>query len=149
MIRRFDETPIKNQNYITRHGVYAIIINSKKLLITFQGPPHNEYELPGGGVDVGESHLHALHREALEETGWAINPKLKLGIYQRYTFMPEYDLWARKVCHIYLCHGVIKRSEPLHDDHTPIWTSPKHSFEILYNSGDKYFLKLAMNKGYV
>ena len=54
MIRRFDETPAKNQNYITRHGVYAIIINSKKLLITFQGPPHNEYELPGGGVDVGE-----------------------------------------------------------------------------------------------
>ena len=57
MIRRFDETPAKNQNYITRHGVYAIIINSKKLLITFQGPPHNEYELPGGGVGGKDASL--------------------------------------------------------------------------------------------
>ena len=47
---------------MTRHGVYAIIKKERKLLITFQGDPHNEHQLPGGGVDVGESHLQTLHR---------------------------------------------------------------------------------------
>lgn len=149
MLRRFDENPIKNRKYTTRHGVYAIILRAKKILITFQGPPHDEYQLPGGGVDTGESYMHALHREALEETGWTIRPKIKLGAFQRFTFMPEYNLYAHKVCHIYLCHGVIKKSAPLHDDHIPIWLSPKRSLEILYNSGDKYFLELAISKGYV
>ena len=40
MIRRFDEFPIKEKNYVTRHGVYAIIRKVNKLLITFQGDPH-------------------------------------------------------------------------------------------------------------
>jgi len=39
MIRRFDEFPIKEKNYVTRHGVYAIIRKANKLLITFQGDP--------------------------------------------------------------------------------------------------------------
>ena len=149
MIRRFDENPVENKKYVTRHGVYAIIIKSRKLLITFQASPHNEYQLPGGGVDLGESYLRALHREALEETGWTISPRLKLGIFQRYVFMPEYNLWARKVCHIYLCHAVLKKSKPLHDDHSPIWKNPAQALEILHNSGDKYFLKLAILTGYV
>ena len=62
MIRRFDEFPIKEKNYVTRHGVYAIIRKVNKLLITFQGDPHYEYQLPGGGVDLEESNLQTLHR---------------------------------------------------------------------------------------
>ncbi|PJN93609.1 hypothetical protein CNY89_19590 [Amaricoccus sp. HAR-UPW-R2A-40] len=56
-----------------------------------------------GGVDPGESPIRALHREVLEETGWTISIQRRLGAFQRYTFMPEYDLWARKVCAVYLC----------------------------------------------
>ena len=149
MIRRFDEFPIKEKNYVTRHGVYAIIRKANKLLITFQGDPHYEYQLPGGGVDVGESNLQTLHREALEETGWIIAPERRLGAFQRYTYMPEYNLWARKVCHIYICKGILKKSNPLHKDHTPTWVSPMESLDLLCNSGDKHYVALAMSLRYL
>jgi 8-oxo-dGTP diphosphatase len=148
MIRRFDEFPCKDKRYVTRHGVYAIIKKERKLLITFQGDPHNEHQLPGGGVDVGESHLQTLHREALEETGWIISPKRRLGAFQRFTYMPEYNLWARKVCHIYFCRAVMGKTKPLHDDHSPLWINPQSALNMLYNSGDKHFVALAINLGY-
>jgi len=126
----------------------SLIKKERKLLITFQGDPHNEHQLPGGGVDVGESHLQTLHREALEETGWIISPKRRLGAFQRFTYMPEYNLWARKVCHIYFCKAVMSKTKPLHDDHSPLWINPQSALNMLYNSGDKHFVALAINLGY-
>lgn len=47
-------------------------------------PPHegyleDEYYMPGGGVDEGETIIEALHREALEETGCKIKNIKELG----------------------------------------------------------------------
>ena len=69
-----------------------------------------EIQLPGGGVDKGEQSIHALHREVMEETGWHIRVLKKEGVFQRFTFMPEYNLWAHKICHIYRCKAIYKRS---------------------------------------
>ncbi|MDQ7843737.1 MAG: NUDIX hydrolase [Armatimonadota bacterium] len=36
--------------------------------------PSGVYRLPTGGIRPGEAVLHALHREAWEETGWTVAP---------------------------------------------------------------------------
>ena len=72
MIRRYGATPRNDQNYQLRAGVYAILPRRGQLLLTWQGAPHNEVQLPGGGIDPGESPIHALHREVFEETGLTI-----------------------------------------------------------------------------
>lgn len=57
-----------HQTYNMRVGVNAAIIkNGSILLIAFEDDSGFHYNLPGGGVDSGETILEALKREALEE----------------------------------------------------------------------------------
>lgn len=67
-----------------RIGVYAIIIEDGKILLTRQW---DGYSLVGGGVDKGESLEQALAREVEEETGLSTLPD-KL-IYQATTFFKK------------------------------------------------------------
>ena len=142
MIRRFGETPISTQRYTPRPGVYAILARGRSLLLTHQAEPQPELQLPGGGVDPGESPLMALHREVIEETGWTITQVRRLGAYRRFTFMPEYDLWAEKICTIYLARPAHCQGPPAEDGHTTLWASPEVAATELENSGDRHFVRL-------
>ncbi|MDT2017658.1 MAG: NUDIX domain-containing protein, partial [Planktomarina sp.] len=75
-MQRFDASPNPIRKYIPRPSVYAILPMKGGVLATFQAGIHNEYQLPGGGIDLGEQPIQALHREVLEETGWRINRPL-------------------------------------------------------------------------
>lgn len=141
MIRRFGETPILTQRYTMRPGVYAILPRGDSLLLTHQAEPQPELQLPGGGVDPGESPLRALHREVMEETGWIIARPRRLGAYRRFTFMPEYDLWAEKICTIYLAYPVRRHGPPTENGHTTIWARPDVAATALENSGDRHFVR--------
>ncbi len=69
MIRRIGHAPRSDQRYVLLPGAYAILPRRGQLLLTWQGAPHNEVQLPGGGIDPDESAITALHREVFEETG--------------------------------------------------------------------------------
>lgn len=99
--------------------------------------PGEEIALPGGGVDPGESPLQALHRELMEETGWVIEPVRRLGAYQRHTYMPEYDMWAHKICMIQLCRPVRRVRDPIEEDHLPFWADIRTAATIITASGDR------------
>ncbi len=61
-----------------RRAVRAIVVKDNALLVMSRNKFGNEfYSLVGGGIDVGEDEIQALHREVAEETGLQIqNPKL-------------------------------------------------------------------------
>ena len=141
MIRRYGEPPKPDQKYEIRAGAYAILPRNGQLLLTWQGEPHNEVQLPGGGIDPGESPFHALHREVFEETGWKISNPRRLGAFRRFVFMPEYDKWAEKICHIYCANPVLKLGPPSEPDHIPIWMSRHDALNTLFNEGDAAFLE--------
>ena len=140
MIKRYGEPPEPNQNYEIRAGAYAILPRNGQLLLTWQGEPHNEVQLPGGGIDPGESPIQALHREVFEETGWKISSPRRLGAFRRFVFMPEYDKWAEKICHIYRATPVLKLGPPSEPEHIPIWMSRHDALSTLFNEGDVAFL---------
>ena len=137
-MRRYGERPDPTRSYRDRPGAYAIILGTKGQLLTIERRPGYEIDiaLPGGGIDPGESTIPALHREVMEETGWKIAVTRRVTTYQRFCYMPEYDLWARKVCHIYLCRAVMELSPPLDPFHTPIWASPDIATEMISNPAD-------------
>lgn len=139
MIRRFGEVPQQGQNYILRPGAYALLPRHGKLLVTCQFDPSPDIQLPGGGIDPGESPLPALHREVFEETGWSISAPKRLGAFRRYTYMPEYDLWAEKLCHIYLARPLRKRGPPAEAGHEALWLDPRDAVQALGNAGDRHF----------
>lgn len=139
MIRRFGETPKPGQTYRPRPGVYAILPRGTQILATWQGGIHNEIQLPGGGIDPGESPIQALHREIMEETGWIIARPRRIGAHRRFVYMPEYDKWAEKICAIYVADPVRQVREPLEAEHLPLWIEGVDAPDLLATPGDADF----------
>ncbi|MBC7592433.1 MAG: NUDIX domain-containing protein [Kineosporiaceae bacterium] len=63
-----------------RLGAYAVIVSEDRMLLTrisAKGYPVGQWNLPGGGVDHGESPHDAVRRELFEEAGLkAVTAKL-------------------------------------------------------------------------
>ncbi|WP_027257004.1 NUDIX hydrolase [Leisingera aquimarina] len=139
MIRRFGKTPENGQRYRMRPGAYALLPRDGKLLITCQYAPHPDLQLPGGGIDPGESPIPALHREVYEETGWKIATPRKMGVFRRFAYMPEYALWAEKICHIYIARPLRRIGPPAEEEHEALWVTPQEAALRLGNAGDRHF----------
>ena len=144
-MRRFGQNPTSDQKYRRRPGVYCILLREGSVLTTFQSNPIPEFQLPGGGIDQGEHPITALHREVREETGWRIKVQKRLGCYKRFTYMPEYDLWAEKICHIYLARPVLRLSNPTEQGHEAVWMHPSAALSELAIDADRFMLRVALD----
>ncbi len=144
MIRRYGESVKAAQRYRRRPGVYGVLLAEDRVLLTHQAEPVPEFQLPGGGIDPGEHPIAALHREVFEETGWHIGPPRLIGTYRRFTYMPEYDKWAEKVCAIYLARPTLRLGPPSEAGHTAIWASRAEALELVTNVGDRMMLARAL-----
>lgn len=143
MIRRFGERIVTGQRYRPRPGAYAVLKLGDEVLLTYQDAPHFEFQLPGGGIDPGESPLRALHREVFEETGWSIAAPRRIGTFRRFAYMPEYDKWAEKIGAVYLARPCRRLEPPREADHTAVWMPAREAIEVIKNDADRHFLKLA------
>ena len=102
---------------------------------------------PGGASDrLAEGVAQALHREVFEETGWAIAAPRRIGTYRRFTYMPDYNIWAEKLCAIFVARPVIARGAPLEPAHEAVWCPISDAAALLSNSGDRYFLEAAIKQ---
>lgn len=146
MIRRYGEAVRSGRRYRRRPGVYAVLLRGDSLLATFQEAPIPELQLPGGGIDRGEQPIAALHREVFEETGWKIADARRLGAFRRFTYMPEYDLWAEKVCTVYLARPVLRLGPPSEAGHTAAWLPATEALRLLGNAGDRALLARALGQ---
>lgn len=146
MIKRYGEPPISDQIYRHRPGVYAVLLRGQDVLLTHQATPVPEFQLPGGGIDKGEHPIAALHREVMEETGWHIGPVRWLGVFRRFTYMIEYDLWAEKVCTVYVARPVMQLGPPTEAGHTPVWMHADMARGLLGANGNGAMLDLAMRQ---
>ena len=142
MIRRFGKPPLADRQYRLRPGVYALLPRGSQILLTHQAEPEPEFQLPGGGIDPGESPLAALHREVFEETGWLIAMPRRVGAFRRFVYMPEYDLFAEKLCVLYTAKPVRRKSPPTEPGHTAVWMNKSRATRLLGNSGDRHFASL-------
>ena len=143
-MRRFGEPVEAGRRYVRRPGIYALLPLGGQVLVTFQEEPKPEFQLPGGGIDRGEQPMAALHREVFEETGWRIAPLRRLGAFRRFTYMPEYDIWAEKVCTVVLARPVRRLGPPSEPGHSAIWLDAGEAVEMLGNRGDAHFAARAL-----
>ena len=100
-----------------------------------------DIQLPGGGIDPEESPIQALHREVMEETGWRIAAPKRLGAFRRFIFMPDYNQWAEKICHIYVARPTQQICEPLEPSHFTTVMDPTEAAIALGNDGDRMFVE--------
>ncbi len=147
MNRRFDKAPDKGRYYPIRPGAYVIIDTGDGLLASFQESPVPEFQLPGGGIDLGEQPLAALHREVREETGYGIHSVRRLGMFHRHTFMPDYDRFAHKQCHVYAARLGRRLSAPTEPGHSAVFLPWDVALEKLAVSGDRHFVAHYLGRG--
>lgn len=147
MNRRFGDPPQPGIVYRPRPGAYAIIDAGDSLLATFQAEPRAELQLPGGGIDPGESPQSALVREVREETGYSIQGLRRLGMFHRYTFMPEYGYHAQKLCHVYVARLGLRLGDPSEPGHWPVFLPWDSAVDDLAVSGDRHFLRTYLASG--
>lgn len=133
--------PPQHRHYRRRPGAYGILIRDGAILLTRQLQPELEFQLPGGGIDPGESPIAALHREVREETGWIIGTPRRLGAYRRYCYMPEYDLWAEKLCSIWLARPILQIGPPSEPHHEAHWMPVSQAENLLPDVGARASLR--------
>ena len=148
MIPRVGERIRLDRRYRPRPGAYAILPRRGEVLLTVQDGSPPDIQLPGGGIDAGEGVRPALYREVLEETGWRITTPRRIGAFRRFAYMPEYDLWAEKLCHIYLARPARQVGPPLEPDHSVLWLPWADAIDAVGNDGDRMFLQHCAARGY-
>lgn len=104
MIPRHGDPPRSGRRYRLRPGAYAILLDGTgHVLLTEQATADGpDLQLPGGGLDPGESPLPALTREIREETGHRARLIRRIGAHRTYVWMGEYGVHGEKLCTIYL-----------------------------------------------
>ena len=80
----------------------------------------------------------------MEETGWHITGIRRLGAFRRFTYMPEYDLWAEKICTIYVAQPTLRLGPPTEKGHSAHWMPAHQALDILGNDGDRALLAQAL-----
>lgn len=146
MIPRFGPPPGPHR-YRLRPGAYALLVRDGAMLLTFQRSPKPEFQLPGGGVDPGESSQFALHREVYEETGWTIGTPRRLGVYRRFCYMPEYGFWAEKMCSVWLARPIRQIGAPPEAGHSAHWFALADAVGRLADPGSRAFAGALLRKG--
>ncbi|WP_179381261.1 NUDIX domain-containing protein [Jannaschia marina] len=121
-IPRAGRPPERGRTYRLRHGAYAVLRRGDDVLLTRQVTEDvDELQLPGGGIDPGETPLRALVRELREETGYTTIVRARLGTFRIFTYMPDYGFHAEKLCHIYLACPGLRLGPPEEAGHSAIW----------------------------
>ncbi len=140
-MRRFHAPPKPGQVYRHRPGAYGIFFHNGRVLLTLQEGAKREWQLPGGGIEAGENAGQSLIREALEETGWRVCVERKIGVWKQFTYMPEYEIHAEKICHIYMGRAIYPTDAPLEEGHSAALLAPWEALSRLKIEGDHWFLE--------
>ena len=62
-----------------RFDVRILLLNDKNEICVIKSRKHGFLQMPGGGIEDGESIIEALERETEEETGWLISDIEPIG----------------------------------------------------------------------
>ncbi|MGH1041181.1 NUDIX hydrolase [Bacillus wiedmannii] len=132
-----------NVHYVLRPSCYAIIFqsSSSKIAVIQKG---DRYFLPGGGMEGNETKDACLHRELLEELGWAIEIDQYIGNAARYFYADREDTYYLNDGFFYIANMVQKQTENCEEDHVLRWISPLLAVELLLHDHQKWAVEQAL-----
>ncbi|MEL7103226.1 MAG: phosphonate metabolism protein/1,5-bisphosphokinase (PRPP-forming) PhnN [Pseudomonadota bacterium] len=101
-----------------RPGAYLIARRGDEILFALT----DEYNLPGGGIEAGETAVQALEREVMEETGYRLSPPaIHLCDASCYNMEKSGESWHK--LHRFFVADVEHFTKPTEPDHKPVWVN--------------------------
>lgn len=118
-------TPEPGLTYRPREGAYGLLIEDGKLAVVrvgFHAPFY--YDLPGGGIDPGETPEQAVVREFAEETGLIVRAGERVAEASQLFFDSKSDPYDN-LCHVLKVERIEHRPEAkVEADHELDWMTP-------------------------
>lgn len=121
-----------------RYGARGIIFNDDGKIAVFNKVNKNEYKLPGGGIDDGETPEQAFIRESLEETGCEIEITANLGSIEEHKSLDNF----KQTSYIFVAR-VLNNKNKLHlttkekeEGAKLLWVTPKEALKLISNCSD-------------
>ena len=101
-------------------GIGAVIVEGERFVLVKRGrePHKNEWSIPGGVLECGESIKEAVVREAREETSLDIEPLALVEVFERIIRDPDGRIQFHYVIMDYLCRvksGTLRAGEDAAD----------------------------------
>lgn len=132
---------LKNKKLLnpkTRTAARGILISGDKIGL-FHKAKKNEYKLPGGGIDDGETPEQAFLREIMEETGCEVEIIEKLGTIEEWKSYTNF----KQVSHVFVAK-LVKDTKQLHLTEKEIaeggeflWVTLDEAISLVKGSFDK------------
>lgn len=136
--RVFGQRPQANA-LVPRRGAYLVCRLKDEVLFVRT----KSYDLPGGGLEDGESPVEALRREVREETGFEIiDTPVHLNDASVYSRSDDGHAW-HKLKRFFVA-DVKPHSDPTEPDHTPVWIRPTEIWDEL--APDVRFALIAIDR---
>lgn len=125
-----------------RFCVRVLLFNNKNEICVIKSEKYNYTQLPGGGIENGESIVEALKRETKEETGWLISDIKPIG----YTLEKREDKrnthsWGKDISYVFKATPVKQVGTNYTDDEIA------EGFESIWLSLKDFITKKEQYKG--
>jgi len=131
---------INDENlYPCRIGAYGVIQNNDGMLAIVK-TDHNNYFLPGGGVEKNETPEECVKRECMEELGFDVEVKEKIGLLSCAFFSSKSGGNIKSTGHFFICK-LNKTCAPTEDGNTLVWLSPTDAVKMLYTDNQKKIIE--------
>lgn len=121
-----------------RYGARGIVLNNNKIAL-FNKTKKNEYKLPGGGIDEGESPEEAFKREVLEETGCEVEIIEKLGTIEEHKTHDNF----KQISHVFVSKVIndtykLNLTQKEQDEGSNlVWVSLQEAYDLIDGCYDK------------
>ncbi len=110
------ELPL-DRSFSWRPSAYALVKRDDQVLL-MRAKQHGRWELPGGGINLGEKVLDGLVREVFEETGYQIKATNKVPYYlhEDFFYAPDVDKYRQTLLMFFDARLVNAKQETSHID---------------------------------